>query len=55
MTALTEARTLTAELNRVLEGHATVETVEEDRALVDGDWADIAFTRPGEGACADGR
>ncbi len=33
-----------AELNRVLEGHATVETVEEDRALTEGDWADITFT-----------
>jgi trigger factor len=32
-----------AELNRVLDGHATVEPVEEDRALVDGDWADIQF------------
>jgi trigger factor len=32
-----------AELNRVLEGHATVETVEEDRPLVDGDWAEIQF------------
>ena len=34
----------TAELNRVLEGHATVEPVEEDRPLADGDWADITFT-----------
>ena len=32
-----------AELNRVLEGHATVEPVEEDRALVAGDWAEIQF------------
>jgi trigger factor len=32
-----------AELNQVLEGHATVETVEEDRPLVDGDWAEIQF------------
>jgi trigger factor len=32
-----------AELNRVLDGHATVETVEEDRPLVDGDWAEIQF------------
>jgi trigger factor len=31
------------ELNRVLEGHATVEPVEEDRPLVDGDWAEIQF------------
>ena len=33
-----------AELNRLLEGHATVETVEEDRTLADGDWAEITFT-----------
>lgn len=32
-----------AELARVLDGHATVEPVEEDRALVDGDWAEIQF------------
>src|SRR5580698_7684664 len=32
-----------AELNRVLESHATVEPVEEDRPLVDGDWAEIRF------------
>jgi len=32
-----------AELNRVLDGHATVEPVEENRALVDGDWAEIQF------------
>jgi trigger factor len=32
-----------AELSRVLDSHATVETVEEDRPLVDGDWAEIQF------------
>jgi trigger factor len=32
-----------AELSRVLDSHATVETVEEDRALTDGDWAEIQF------------
>jgi trigger factor len=32
-----------AELNRVLDSHATVEPVEEDRPLVDGDWAEIQF------------
>jgi trigger factor len=32
-----------AELNRVLDSHATVEPVDEDRALVDGDWAEIEF------------
>ena len=32
-----------AELDRVLESHAVVEPVEEDRALADGDWAEIEF------------
>ncbi len=32
-----------AELGRVLDGHATVEAVEEERALADGDWAEIEF------------
>jgi len=32
-----------SELNRVLDSHATVEPVEEDRPLVDGDWAEIHF------------
>src|SRR6267378_7464603 len=32
-----------AELSRVLDSHATVEPVEDDRALVDGDWAEIQF------------
>jgi len=32
-----------AELSRVLDGHATVEPVEEERPLVDGDWAEIEF------------
>ncbi len=32
-----------AELDRVLDGYATVETVEEDRELADGDWAEIQF------------
>jgi trigger factor len=41
-TSLTEDE-YEAELNRVLESHATVEPVEEDRALVDGDWAEIQF------------
>jgi trigger factor len=40
--ALTDAE-FDAELNRVLDAHATVEPVEEDRALVDGDWAEIQF------------
>ena len=32
-----------AELDRVLDAHATIETVEEDRPLADGDWAEISF------------
>jgi trigger factor len=32
-----------AELDRVLDSHSTVEPVEEDRALADGDWAEIQF------------
>jgi trigger factor len=32
-----------AELARVLDSHATVEPVEEDRSLVNGDWAEIQF------------
>ena len=32
-----------AELDSVLEHHATVEPVEEDRPLTDGDWAEISF------------
>ncbi len=32
-----------AELDRVLDSHASIETVEEDRPLVDGDWAEISF------------
>jgi trigger factor len=33
-----------SELNSVLDHHATVEPVEEDRPLVDGDWAEIGFS-----------
>lgn len=40
--ALTEDE-FESELNRVLDAHATVETVDEDRALVNGDWAEIQF------------
>ena len=31
------------ELERMLEPHATIETVEEERVLQDGDWAEISF------------
>jgi len=41
--ALTDAE-FEAELENVLDHHATVETVEEDRPLADGDWAEIGFT-----------
>ena len=34
----------TAELDRALEPHATIETVDQDRTLTDGDWAEIGFT-----------
>ena len=40
--ALTDAE-YSAELQRVLDQHGTVEPVEEDRPLVDGDWAEIEF------------
>jgi len=33
-----------AELANVLDHHATVEPVEEDRAITEGDWAEIGFT-----------
>ncbi len=32
-----------AELDRVLESHGTVEPIDEDRPLQDGDWAEIKF------------
>ena len=32
-----------SELNRMMDSQATVEPVEEDRALAEGDWADIQF------------
>ena len=40
--ALTEEE-YQAELDAVLDHHATVEPVEENRALADGDWAEISF------------
>jgi len=42
-TALSDAE-YDAELARVLESRSTMEPVEEDRALVDGDWAEIDFS-----------
>ncbi len=41
-TALTEAE-YEAELARMMDQYATVEPVDEDRPLVDGDWAEIQF------------
>jgi len=41
-TALTDVE-YAAELARVIDQHGTVEPVEEDRPLVDGDWAEIEF------------
>ncbi|HZL27961.1 MAG TPA: trigger factor [Acidobacteriaceae bacterium] len=41
--ALTEGE-FEAELENVLDHHATIETIEEDRPLADGDWAEIGFT-----------
>ena len=41
-TTLSEAE-YQAELGRVMDAHGTVETVEEEREIVDGDWAEIEF------------
>ena len=41
-TTLTDAE-FEVEMGRALDQHGTVETVEEDRALVDGDWTEIEF------------
>ena len=41
--ALTDAE-YDAEMQRVMDQHGTVEPVEEDRELVNGDWAEIEFT-----------
>jgi trigger factor len=42
-TALTDEE-FAAEMDNVLDHHATVEPIEEDRALADGDFAEITFT-----------
>ena len=42
-TAVTDAE-YAAELQRVMDQHGTVEPVEEDRELHDGDWTEIEFT-----------
>ena len=46
------------ELTQLRESRAIVEPVEEDRAIVDGDWAEISYTRQGERrrrSCSDQR
>ena len=43
-----------SELERLREAHATMETVEEDRGLADGDFAQISFTGALEDATAEG-
>ena len=40
--SLTEAE-YHGELERMMDSHGTVETIEEDRTMVDGDWAEIEF------------
>ena len=37
------------EMNQLRESRATIEPVEEDRALIDGDWAQISYTGQVEG------
>ena len=41
------------ELKQLQESRATVETVDEDRALVDGDWAEISFSGATQGEEAE--
>ena len=41
------------ELKQLQESRATVETVDEDRALVDGDWTEISFSGVAEGNDAE--
>ena len=48
-TTVTDAE-FEAELARARDSHSTMETVEEDRALVDGDYADIEFKGEVKGA-----
>lgn len=52
-TELSEAE-YQAELARVLDAHGTVETVEEEREIVDGDWAEIEFKGLMQNAPAEG-
>jgi trigger factor len=51
-TELTETE-YTAELDRIRDGHAKMEPVNEDRGLADGDWAQISFTGDLEGEAAE--
>ncbi len=43
-----------AELHRVLDSYATVETVDEDREIRDGDWAEIQFKGVLQNAAVEG-
>ena len=53
-TTLTEAE-FDAELDRVRDSRSTMEPVTEDRALVDGDWAQISFNGDVKGEAVEGR
>jgi trigger factor len=50
---LTEAE-YQAELERIRDARSTMEPVNEDRGLADGDWAQISFTGALEGEAAEG-
>ena len=52
-TELTEEE-FEAELDCMLDSQATVETVEEERALAEGDWAEIQFNGQIKPLAADG-
>jgi trigger factor len=52
-TELTEAE-FDAELNRIRDAHSTMEPVNEDRGLADGDWAQISFKGQLQGEPAEG-
>jgi trigger factor len=52
-TTLTDAE-YDAELDRILDSHSTMEPVEEDRGLADGDWAQISFKGALQGEAAEG-
>ena len=53
-TELTEAE-FDAEMERIVDGQAKLEPVDEDRPLADGDWAKISFTGELEGETPEGQ